>query len=184
MKIKFVSPELAAFTGMYGSIEFLDGESIGHVTDSEVRLYSAITAIEVIGDDFTPEKSYDEVKNIFAVSANLPTLADLQRMEAEGQTPEPVAAVVAPSNLYTQAQLEAIADADGITGIRAIADPLDIKGTSITKMIAAIIASQAKFAPAAGFIDAPAEAVTLTITEPLVSPSDVVADAITEAASE
>lgn len=175
MKIKFASPELANFTGMYGVLEFKDGVSVHDVSAHDIRLFGAITAIEVIGEGFTPEKSYDEIKNISAVSVTLPTLAELQAQSAQLVTalmsPPEGAPVSAPSTLYTKEQLEAIADKEGIAGLRAIGDTLDVRGTSITKLIAAILDAQAKFKPApeAGFIESPAEAVSMTVTDPLVA---------------
>lgn len=174
MKIKFIAPDLAAFTGMYGAIEFKDGVSLTHVADHEVRLYGAITSIEVIGDDFTPEKSYDEVKHLAAVSTTLPTLAEIRNRAAlavaaimappAGQMPE----TAAPSVIYTKEQLEAIADKQGIAGVRGISDALNVRGTSISKLIAGILAAQAQGKPAAEFIESPAQAVSVTITDALV----------------
>lgn len=166
MKIKFATPEMAAFTGAYGSIEFVDGVSVTDVTQRDVELYRALTTIEVLGEDFVPDPSYDEIKNIPAVSYNLPTLADLAAMEP---VEIEVSAAVAQGPAYTQAELEAIADNDGISGIRAIAEPMNIRGTSISKLIQSILSAQAP-APAAAFIEAPAEAVTLTITDSIVDP--------------
>lgn len=164
MKIKFTSPVMAAFTGMFGSIEFLDGVSVNAVSANDVRLYRAIESIEVIGNDETDNRTYDDIKDIEAISSNLPTLADLQRMEAEANPAPAEAPQAAPGVIYTQAQLEAIADEKGIQGIRDIAEPMDIRGTSISKLIQAILASQAVGSALAGFIEAPAEAVTVAVT--------------------
>lgn len=157
MKIKFATPEMANFTGMFGAIEFADGVSVNEVTMADVNLYRAITTIEVLGEDFVPEKSYDEIKNIAAVSYTLPTNADEQRMAALAAPVEAVAEQADFSGVvYTQADLEAIADKDGIAGVREIAEKMNIRGTSISKLIAAILATQPA-APSAGFIASPGE---------------------------
>lgn len=173
MKIKFANPDLASFTGMYGMLEFKDGVSVNDVSEHDVRLFGAITTIEVIGDGFTPEKSYDEIKNISAGSVTLPTLAELQAQAAQLVTavmsPPEGATVSTPAVVYTKEQLEAIADKDGIAGLRNIGDTLDVRGTSITKLIQAILDAQAKIKPEAGFLESPAEAVSLTVTDPLIA---------------
>ena len=173
MKIKFVAPDLAAFTGMYGSIEFKDGLSVTDVTEQEVRLYGAITAIEVVGEGFTPDKTYDEVKNVGAVVVNLPTLAEIRKRAAAVATalmaPAAGQEVSAPATVYTKEQLEAIADKQGIAGLRAIGEQMGVRATSISKLIREILEAQAKHKPAAEFLAAPAEAVTLTMTDPLVA---------------
>ena len=46
--------------------------------------------------------------------------------------------------LYTQEELEAVADKQGINGLRAIADPLQVKNRSIPGLIAEIVAAQQK----------------------------------------
>ncbi len=45
---------------------------------------------------------------------------------------------------YTEVQLAQIADESGIKGLRAIAEPLGIKGNSIADLVAAILSKQAK----------------------------------------
>jgi hypothetical protein len=166
MKIKFVAADLAAFTGMYGAIEFKDGVSVNDVTARDVQLYGAITSIEVLGDDYTPDRPYSEISHIAAISVNLPTLAEImaQNPVVDVQDERPVA----PGVIYTKAELEAIADKEGIAGVRAIGETMNVRAHSIVKLIEAILAAQAKFKPAAEFIEAPAEAVTLTMTDPLV----------------
>jgi hypothetical protein len=175
MKIKFIAPDLAKFSGMYGSIEFVDGVSVEHVTQADVDLYGAISTIEVLGDDFTPEMPYSEAKHLVATMTSLPTLAELQAQAASAVhammappgadlAPE----LVAPAVLYTKEQLEAIADKEGIAGLREIGTPLNVRATSISKLIQEIMEAQAPFAPAAQFIEAPAEAVTLTMTDSIV----------------
>lgn len=46
------------------------------------------------------------------------------------------------SKQYTQAELEAVADAKGIDGLREIATPMNVKGTSIVKLITTILEVQ------------------------------------------
>lgn len=54
------------------------------------------------------------------------------------------AAEDAKSVVYTRQELEAVGANDGIEGVRAIATPLGVKGRSISEMVDAILAAQAK----------------------------------------
>jgi hypothetical protein len=46
------------------------------------------------------------------------------------------------AKVYTVAELEAIADRDGIVGLRKIGDPLGVKSQGIAKLISLIIEAQ------------------------------------------
>jgi hypothetical protein len=53
---------------------------------------------------------------------------------------------VADAIVYTRAELEAIAANNGISGMRAIATPLGVRGRGISELIEEILAAQAKLA--------------------------------------
>jgi hypothetical protein len=45
---------------------------------------------------------------------------------------------------YTQLELEALADKEGITGLREVAEAYGVKGTSIVGLISGILAASSK----------------------------------------
>lgn len=149
MKIRLIEAGYENMTGMFGEIEFVDGMSVHDISPVQARFLSSIVRIENIdGTDPGENARFQSAFNMEAPSFRLPTLAEL---EGEGQPAEvgqaqPEAQVAAE---YTQESLEAIADKGGIAGLREIADPLGVKGTSIAKLIEGILAAQAPAAPAA-----------------------------------
>jgi hypothetical protein len=54
------------------------------------------------------------------------------------------AAAEAKETVWTRQELEAVGANDGIEGLRKLADPLGVKGRSITDLVDAILQAQAK----------------------------------------
>jgi hypothetical protein len=150
MKIKLVEPGYEGFTGIFGTIEFLDGVSVDHVSRSETyRLASLIRIEDAEGGPFAGIAADAAARNATTQVVTLPTLAEVQAAEAAAKAAtEAAPVVVVPEQVtpdfkaYTQAELEGIADKSGIAGLREIADPMNIKGTSVAKLIEQIVAAQ------------------------------------------
>lgn len=152
MKIKFVEGGYEKFTGHFGHVLFKDGVSVDNVSDADARLFASVTTIEVIGEGeiVGDNERYSGSMEVAAVSVNYLTLADVQAGQVAVEPGQVAVEVAKPSTVaYTQAQLEAVADKGGIAGLREIADPLDVKGTSIHKLIEGIMAKQAGAQPEA-----------------------------------
>lgn len=149
MKIRMIEPGYASYTGHYGSTEFKDGVSVGEMSDSDVRLISAIMSVECVDDGKDPGENakFQASLQVSAFSTNLPTKAELQAAgKIAPDAPEDEvnnAPALTVSTAYTAEQLEEIADKGGIAGLREIAEPLGLKGTSITGLIASILGAQA-----------------------------------------
>lgn len=164
MKIRLVGNGYEAMNGFFGDVEFKDGVSVHPVSAAQIRLFASITTIENAedGTELGDNAHFQSALKMEAVTFDLPTLAEL---EAQGQKVEVGQAVEqvqeAPEGTYTKEQLEAIADKGGIAALRDIADPLGIKGTSIGKIIMAILARQAPAGPdAATFPEGQPDVVT------------------------
>jgi hypothetical protein len=121
MKLKLVQAGYEGFTGYLGVTLFENGVSVGDVPEREAR---------TIGMSIKTEWEDGGDPN--------PAQALLNSMHNEPVV-EAAAAPVVPK-VYTEEQLAAIADKEGIKGLRAIAEPLGIKGTSIKELIAEILA--------------------------------------------
>lgn len=152
MKIRLIETGYESLTGMFGEVEFVDGVSVHDVSPVQARFLASIVRIENIdGTDPGENARFQSAFNLEAQSFQLPTLAELEaagKPAEVGQAQEAqVQAQVAEQ--YTQESLEAIADKGGIAGLREVADPLGVKGTSIAKLIEGILAAQAPAAPAA-----------------------------------
>lgn len=146
MKLKITEPGWEGFTGDFGGIDFADGVSTVDVAPYQAKRLSNAIRCETL-EGLNPSSSQQVI---------------------DSRCVQVVAAVVAPEaptvKVWTRDQLQALADTDGIKGIRTISDPLDIKSTSISALIDAIVNAQAPpvvveptvvAEPAAGVINEP-----------------------------
>lgn len=121
MKLKLVQQGYEGFTGLLGVTMFDNGVSVSDVPGREARTIGmSIKAEWEDGTDPNPAQGL------------------LDNMHSEPVVAKESAPVV--PTIYTEEQLAEIADKDGIKGLRAIAEPLGIKGTSIKELMAEILA--------------------------------------------
>ena len=143
MKIKIIEPGYAGFTGLFGAVMFQDAVSVDHVAPWEINMISAI--LMVVDADTDKEVGslalQTSTMDSSASAVYYPTLADIQAGVRLDSTPTEVAGSEI-STVYSQIDLERIADRDGIAGLRFIADPLGVKATSIVKLIEGIMLVQ------------------------------------------
>lgn len=149
MKVRLTQAGFENYNGQMGVIFFENGISIDDVSRMDaVRLAACMSAEWEDGSNLSPTQSLLDNKNnavpmlqSFAeenkevMGAETEVVADPESTEVEAKPTEPVDASVR----YTQAQLEEIADAQGIAGLRAICDPLGIKGRAISELIQELI---------------------------------------------
>lgn len=143
MKIRMIESGYESFSGYFGTVEFKDGVSVGNVSDVEARFFASVISVECVEDGKDPgaNAQFQAALKMEATSTDLPTLAELR---ASGKIADEVKveARAVAQGTYTAEQLEQIADKKGIAGLREISDPLGIKGTSIAKLIEAIMEKQ------------------------------------------
>jgi hypothetical protein len=144
MKIKLIEQGYDKFSGHFGTVLFEDGVSVHDVSDQEIRLLAAIIQVRSVDDGSDPgaNAQFQSSLKMEAQTVNLPTQAELDRI-AQAAKPEETKKE-APVVGYTREELEQIADKSGITGLREIGDKFDVKATSISKLIAAILDAQAR----------------------------------------
>lgn len=151
MKIQLIEPGYESFNGHFGVIEFADGVSVNEVSPLEAERLGSLVRVQTLDgkDPSAAQKILDTYSNPMELAT----------------TPvgEPEAVVASVS--YTAEQLAVVADEGGIKAIRAIAEPLGMKGTSIAELIGKILAASAAPAPAAA--EAPVEAPVETPAEPV-----------------
>jgi hypothetical protein len=142
MKLRLTQPGFEDYNGQMGVVIYEAGISVGDVSVRDAIRISAALLCEW-EDGSSPNIAQSILNN-----ANTP--APIFKTGAEGQhdldaakigtVAQQVAKPVSKSE-FTVEGLGAIADAEGIKGLRKIADPLGIKSNSIAEMIDAIMRS-------------------------------------------
>lgn len=157
MKIKLTQPGYETYTGQMGVLFFEEGVTTADVRSGDaVRLaaqflcewengdsvsmaQSILDHAKVTTDDLGPELNADQalVQETVAFTQVYGNRPNPNEVVAESE-------IIASGRIYTEEELAAIADDAGIAGIRAIAQPLGIRGNSIATLISDILAKQAK----------------------------------------
>lgn len=132
MKIKLTGAGYEGYTGHFGVVEFVDGVSVEDVSDIEAQRLASIVPIETL-----------EGRNPSPAQVILDTYS--QPLEhATLQTSQESGVSDAPAVGYTAEELAAIADKGGIKALRAIGEPLGLRGNSITDLMGKILAAAGK----------------------------------------
>jgi hypothetical protein len=152
-KIRLVQKGWEKFSDYLGPIRFDNGVSIDDVSEMEAARIGASIRVDWVetGKSTSPAQKMIDSKNMSAADFNisvkgLPTaqeIADAKPVSSE-EAPAPV--VVKPAATvvydYTLESLEAVADEEGIKGLRDIADLYDVKGVSISGMLRDLMAKK------------------------------------------
>lgn len=143
MKIR-LSGLHANFTGDFGVLKFKDGLSVTDVSALDGRRMGIL--IGCTTEDGKNPLDHDVDWGGHGVLTSVPpeysrliTVADQERMN---KAKNPEAPKVEKPAVWTRELLEAIADKDGIAGLRVISDPLGLKGTSIKKLMDEILSGK------------------------------------------
>lgn len=137
MKLRLKEPGFETYSGQMGVMDFKDGLSIKDVLVIDAVKLSCVMYVEW-EDGTSPSVAQSILDN---AETPAPIVGD-------GRPSKPIVeAKVAPAKVildtkYTEAQLGAIADKDGIGGLRVIADGLNVKGKSIKELIDGILKAQ------------------------------------------
>lgn len=135
MKLKLTAAGFETYTGQMGVVWFEDGLS----TD-DVLPVDAVRIAGVMGAEWEDGTSAN-VSQIYLDNMNTPAVQGMADKQSEPTS-------VKKENLvstvqYTEDELAAIADKNGIVGLRAIAEPMGIKGQSIKSLIEGILKATA-----------------------------------------
>lgn len=148
MKVKVTQEGFEGYTGQMGVTQFVDGVSINDVSPRDAARMSAV--MQVHWEDGTScnpaQRLLDEMNT---AAAHLVPFADnkdevvtapvVEKVEVKKTEP-----VEKEAQAYTREDLESIADAKGITGLREIGQPLGIKSNSINGLIEELLKAGAK----------------------------------------
>jgi hypothetical protein len=138
MKLRLTQAGFENYTGQMGVVMFKDGLSEGDVLPIDAIRISA-----AIGADWE-DGSAANVGDMYLNNMDSPAFVGGGSSEKSAPAEPQAKTAQAPADgvTYSKDDLAKIADADGIAGLRAIADPLGVKGTSIVGMIEAILKQQ------------------------------------------
>ena len=142
MKLRLTQPGFEHYNGQMGVIFFEDGLSKGDVLSLDAVRMAAVMVCEWENGS-SPSVAQAILDNADTPAPIFASGADGQHdKEAVGKAKaESIQQDVPKTSAYNYEQLSAIADAQGIKGLRAIAEPLGIKSNSIKELIEAILAT-------------------------------------------
>jgi hypothetical protein len=139
-RVRIVEKGWAGYTGMLGSVEFKDGISVEAPNSKELSQIGSIVRIETCDSDEQAGAAAVLQNSLHTPAPSNVTLPKPQANDDQvGAQSESQ-----PAAKRTREQLEQIADAKGIAGLREIADPMGVKGRGIAELIAEILAAQDK----------------------------------------
>lgn len=131
MKIRIVEPGYANFNGVMAGVQFT--ESVAEdVTARQAALIGNVVRVENVEDGTNPSDS----QALIDIQNTIMT-GELERGDRLAM-PDPVVEAQSQKS-WTREELEAVADKEGIEGLRKIANPMNIKGTQIAKLINGIL---------------------------------------------
>lgn len=132
MKLRLTEPGFEAYTAQLGVIFFQDGLSTDHVSVLDATRLGASMRCE--WENGAPTN----VSQIYLDNMNTPAPMPGQVVVLAGAeaTPE------VTKTVWTVTALSEIADKDGIAGLRVIADPMGLKGNSISGLMEQIVSAQ------------------------------------------
>lgn len=154
-RIKLTDPGMSFFNGLIGRLRFNDGVSVDEPTEIEIRRIGAAIGSVLVDEDGNEIIQAGDAAKIVANRASVappepsaPILNEPEPIEdgevqdAEVSTSESLDPSTQPFKIWTKAELEEVADAKGIRGLRDIGEPLGARHTSIMGLIDEILVSQ------------------------------------------
>lgn len=147
-KLKITSPQWANYTGSLGIVHFTNGVSDGLVPENVRRRLSIGMDMVEIDEDGNEENNSATYKLLHVATIRASVTEPLTRQTEAEKTRENLAISLAAGKqptFYTKEHLEAIADKDGINGLRDIAKIWDVKHRSIPMLISMILDAQQQF---------------------------------------
>lgn len=148
--IKITSKGWTSYTGLLGTSWFKDGMSVEPLPRMVSDRLAAVVSFVEINEDGTETpggaayRMIAESRERAPISRESARQSEAERLEEERL--DTLRAEKAPAErIYTGAELEAIADAKGIKGLREISDAWGVKERSIPNLISATLKAQSKF---------------------------------------
>ena len=147
-KLKITAPQWANYTGSLGVVHFTNGVSDEFVPDHIRRRLSIGMEMIEIDADGNESRNSAAYKLLSTNTIHAPVNAPLSRQTETEKAREDLSIAMESGKqptFYTRENLEAIADKEGIKGLREAAEIWDVKHRSIPALIDMILAAQEKF---------------------------------------
>lgn len=129
MKVRIVEPGWGGYCGPIAGVMFEDGVSAEITGRQAFQIASILRTEATEGEDIVAAANAEMAEVMEA------PIEVIIRGEEEKKDDAPIV----PAGMYTREDLESIADKKGINGLREIAEPMGVKGTSIAKLIDSIL---------------------------------------------
>jgi hypothetical protein len=140
MKLRLTQSGFEHYTGQMGVIQFEDGLSTGDVLHIDATRVAGVMGAEWENGqpanvsqlylDAMDHRAPTDEEQRAAANSDVPKSIDMDEVKEKAE---------ALGKTYTEEELAAIADKEGINGLRAIADPLGVKGNSIRGLMDVIL---------------------------------------------
>lgn len=160
-KIKITQDGWQGYTGILGTLEFVNGVSTTVPSRVQAAQFGVVMKFAEVDDEgkelgqMSANVELVRTKNVAAeVLVPMKRASEMPKPEPKPEAakapevtapnPMPFEAPADPAKVYTADELAAIADKDGIKGLRKIGTPLGAKNTSISALIEEILQAQAK----------------------------------------
>lgn len=148
IKVFIKQPGYEAFNGKLQAYEFVNGVSVEELPIRRaLKIGATMFAVDENGVQISPTTYRREG----AGSTPAPMLNSGGAPEPQASTSEPQkesepaqsSPPTVPERAYAREELEALADKNGIHGLREIAEPLNVKGRAVQELIERILQAQA-----------------------------------------
>lgn len=147
MKIKIDETGYENYTGRLGIVDFVDGVSVNDVSLGELNRMSAVIRVVSLedGKQVGTLANFEQSDVVPFVTETPSEVAGDENTGGEGgEGGNDDKTGNEGGDVYTQEELETVADKDGIEGLREIADPLGVTDKSIKGLITKILEAQTK----------------------------------------
>lgn len=147
MKIRIADAGFARYTGHFGVVEFKDGESLHDVAPYEIdRLAASIRITDLGGTPLGAAERIVQAHDDAAPAAlRLLTAEEMNLPPEVPSRPETPAQSATSPTFHTKDELSAVADTQGIKGLRVIGDTWGVRGKAIPLLIETILKAQADY---------------------------------------
>lgn len=134
-KVKLLESTFKGYTGLLCGVQFEDGISVHELPFvDQQRICASMRAETIDGRNVSAAGAYSERYNV--------TTENLKEHVAEPVTNLDRGTVQPGIQMYTREELEAVADSEGIAGLRLIGGNIGVKAKGIVEMIDGILKAQ------------------------------------------
>ncbi|MBD0905662.1 hypothetical protein ACLH2J_24670 [Klebsiella michiganensis] len=134
-KVKLLESTFKGYTGLLCGVQFEDGISVQELPFvDQQRICASMRAETIDGRNVSAAGAYSERYNV--------TTENLKEHVAEPVTNLDRGTVQPGIQMYTREELEAVADSEGIAGLRLIGGNIGVKAKGIVEMIDGILKAQ------------------------------------------